>query len=86
MPDLYCSCCRKITPHKMVMKRCCSHDDESFTGKLVNITHMMANFVSGNHYYKLEPQYFCRHCNQRNIDVSPMANKKAVSHSRVDRY
>lgn len=67
MPDIYCSACRKSTQHKVIMRRCESQPVETLTGKVLSFTQLMAKFVSGEHYYEMEPQYFCRRCNHRAI-------------------
>ncbi|EJG1181413.1 hypothetical protein CGJ34_10180 [Vibrio parahaemolyticus] len=67
MPDIYCSACRKSTQHKVIMKRCEPQSVDTLTGKVVSFTQLMAKFVSGEHYYEMEPQYFCRCCNHRAI-------------------
>ncbi|ASI94313.1 hypothetical protein DA096_00890 [Vibrio rotiferianus] len=67
MPDIYCSACRRATQHKVIMKRCESDQIETLTGKVVSFTQLMAKFVTGEHYYEMEPQYYCRCCNHRAI-------------------
>ncbi|MFH4666118.1 hypothetical protein WMQ48_15515 [Vibrio cidicii] len=67
MPEIYCSACKKTTAHKVIMCRCESQPVESFTGRILSFTQLMAKFVSGEHYYEMEPQHFCRYCNQKNI-------------------
>lgn len=67
MPEMYCSACRKLTQHKVVMKRCEPQVGETLTGKVVSFTQLMAKFVSGEHYYEMEPHYYCRCCNHRAI-------------------
>ncbi len=67
MPQIYCAACRKSTQHKVIMRRCDAQPDETFTGKVLIFTQLMAKFVSGQHYYEMEPQYYCRCCNHRAI-------------------
>ncbi len=60
MPEAFCTCCRKTTPHKVVMRRATDsesswHAVQSFLSKL----------FSGDHYYPLEQQMFCRACNSQ---------------------
>lgn len=67
MPEVYCAACKKSTQHKVIMKRCEAQGDETLTGKVLSFTQLMAKFVSGEHYYEMEPQYYCRSCNHRAI-------------------
>ncbi|MDF2153099.1 hypothetical protein [Vibrio sp. CAU 1672] len=72
MPDIYCSACKKSTQHKVIMKRCEPQVD-TLTGKVVSFTQLMAKFMTGNHYYEMEPQYYCRCCNHRALgEIVPL--------------
>ncbi|GAA5645783.1 hypothetical protein [Vibrio proteolyticus] len=72
MPEAYCHCCRKITPHKMVMKRCQNEEQSVFT--------WFAMLFQGEHYVKMEQQAFCRVCNTRSemSKATPMGNAHAA--------
>ncbi|CAV25213.1 hypothetical protein AB4453_13155 [Vibrio atlanticus] len=61
MPDLYCKGCKKTTLHKSIMKRCES-EPETTSGRMMQWT---SKLFSGNLYYDMETQHFCRTCNCR---------------------
>jgi len=61
MPEAYCSCCRKTTPHKAVMRRCSTEPSSGWQG----VQHFLSMLVQGKHYYKMEKQMFCRVCNNQ---------------------
>lgn len=63
MPDMYCPVCDKKTAHKVIMTRCHSVEETSLVQKIWSMTSNMAKCISGQHYYQLEPQCFCRVCN-----------------------
>lgn len=67
MPDIYCSACKKTTAHKVIMRRCQIQQSDTLSSRLQSFTQWMSKFVSGEHYYQMEPQHFCRYCNQQNI-------------------
>ncbi|WP_246225521.1 hypothetical protein [Vibrio agarilyticus] len=69
MAKVYCSMCKKHTPHKVVMRRC-KPEVTSVTAQLSHFAHMVGKFVSGTHYYDMEPQHFCRCCNQQTQNVA----------------
>ncbi|MBA5761399.1 hypothetical protein H2O73_03495 [Vibrio sp. 404] len=77
MPHVYCDCCHKVTAHKVVLKRC-ENSNISFLRSLVCF---FATVLQGDHYVKMEKQYFCRGCNRQN-EFSPasasMANIKTA--------
>ncbi|MCG3728746.1 hypothetical protein [Vibrio cincinnatiensis] len=60
MPEAYCSCCHKITPHKVVMRRC----QTSTCSGWQSFQQFMSLLMHGEHYYKMEKQGICRLCNQ----------------------
>ncbi|EIO3967536.1 hypothetical protein LQK33_000292 [Vibrio vulnificus] len=66
MPQIYCSACKKTTAHKVVMRRCQGEQSDTFASRLNSFTQLMTKFVSGDHYYQMEPQHFCRYCNTHN--------------------
>ncbi|QSA20288.1 hypothetical protein JTI77_18165 [Vibrio furnissii] len=66
MPEAYCNCCRKTTPHKVVMRRSQAEPTTGWQG----FQQFMAALMHGEHYYKMEKQGFCRVCNQQS-DLSP---------------
>ncbi len=68
MPHTYCKACGKETDHKAVMKRCTNNENGSTGSKLQSFTQLMSLFVNGEHYYKMEPQLYCRVCNQKSHD------------------
>lgn len=74
MSEAYCRCCRKITPHKMVMRRC---QEPSVLTWLVVL-------LRGEHYVKMEQQAFCRVCNTRTEPLKtktmPISQAHTVSH------
>ncbi|WP_068718939.1 hypothetical protein [Vibrio tritonius] len=61
MPEAYCHCCGKVTAHKVVMGRCKPANESGWQGA----QEFLALLLKGKHYHKLEPQYYCRVCNQR---------------------
>ncbi|MDW6094537.1 hypothetical protein SBX64_18505 [Vibrio rhizosphaerae] len=71
MSEAYCSVCHKVTPHKSIMRRCqterCTRWEE--------IQLFLSSLMRGNHYYKMERQYFCRVCNHQNARPAlPLTN------------
>nr|WP_117232952.1 hypothetical protein [Vibrio maerlii] len=69
MPDTYCKACKRVTAHKAVMKRCMTQEvGNSVFTKLQSFTQFMSLFANGEHYYKMEPQFYCRVCNQHSKD------------------
>lgn len=50
MPEAYCNCCRKTTPHKVVMRRCQTEPTTGWQG----FQQFMAALMHGEHYYKME--------------------------------
>lgn len=63
MPDMYCPVCDKKTAHKVIMTRCHAVEDVSLVQRIWSMTSTVAKCISGQHYYQLEPQCFCRVCN-----------------------
>ncbi|WP_198517313.1 hypothetical protein [Vibrio sp. HA2012] len=72
MPDLYCEVCKKVTPHKSVMRRSPEVEQVSLTQKLARITNSL---FSGKNHYKLEQQHFCRYCNCQTVTSSERGKK-----------
>lgn len=70
MPDLYCQCCKQTTPHKSVMRRC--EETTTFTQKF---TELLGQIASGKHYYKMEPQNYCRVCNTQHVAKKPVVSQ-----------
>lgn len=60
MPEAYCNCCRKVTPHKVVMKRCQTASCSCWQ----SLFQVMSLVIHGEHYHKMEKQGICRVCNQ----------------------
>nr|WP_082671410.1 hypothetical protein [Vibrio sp. MEBiC08052] len=63
MSEAYCPVCRKVTPHKSIMRRC---QTERCT-RWQEIQLFISSLMRGNHYYKMERQHFCRICNHQNV-------------------
>lgn len=59
MSKAYCTCCRKETPHKVVMKRCQTEPCSTWQ----TVQRFFALIAQGEAYYKMEKQGFCRVCN-----------------------
>lgn len=59
MPTFHCPCCRKPTPHKVVMKR--SRQERGSV--LQRVQNLVTVVFQGGHYLKMEKQGFCRVCN-----------------------
>ena len=75
MPKMYCDCCHKPTAHKVVLKRC-GNDNESL---LRTLACFFSTVLRGDHYVKMEKQYFCRACNRQNEpQPAAMANIKTA--------
>ncbi|MDW6004966.1 hypothetical protein [Vibrio mangrovi] len=71
MSEAYCPVCRKVTPHKSIMRRC---QTERCT-KWQEIQLFLSLLMQGHHYYKMERQCFCRVCNHQNTRaVLPLHN------------
>ncbi len=68
MPDIYCSSCKKVTPHKLIMCRC-ENIPPTFSGKMFQIISKLAR---GKQYYDMSPAYFCRHCNHKTVPPEKM--------------
>ena len=66
MPQEYCHCCAKVTPHKVVMKRC----EDTNHSMVKSMACFFATLFQGAHYMKMEKQCFCRVCNSQTEDVS----------------
>jgi hypothetical protein len=62
MSNLYCPVCQKITPHKLVMRRC---QTEHCT-KWQEFQSLLVMLMRGEHYYKMERHCICRVCNHLN--------------------
>ncbi|MCL9781703.1 hypothetical protein M9194_09725 [Vibrio sp. S4M6] len=61
MPKAYCHCCRRETPHKVVMKR-----SQPVDGSVFQTVHNLVTVIfQGGHYVKMEKQSYCRVCNSR---------------------
>ena len=63
MPDIHCTACKKVTPHKSLMRRS-QEAPSTFTQKCA---HFITHVAKGKHYYHMESQHFCRGCNSQNI-------------------
>ncbi len=61
MPEAYCNCCRKTTPHKVVMRRSSTEPNSGWQG----LQYFLSMLVKGEHYYKMEKQMYCRVCNHQ---------------------
>jgi hypothetical protein len=59
MPDIYCHCCRKSTPHKIVMCRISAEP----CSKWQALQRFISLLARGEHYYEMEQQVLCRVCN-----------------------
>ncbi|NOH95894.1 hypothetical protein [Vibrio sp. 99-70-13A1] len=66
MPDLYCKACKRTTLHKSVMRRC-ELEADTLPGRMQQ---WAAKFFSGECYYEMERQHFCRTCNCRSESPS----------------
>jgi ribosomal protein L44E len=60
MAECYCPICRRVTPHKSIMRR--SQKSQNMTRWQEVITLV----VKGTHYYQMERQQYCRLCNHQN--------------------
>nr|WP_165313366.1 hypothetical protein [Vibrio ziniensis]QIH43690.1 hypothetical protein G5S32_17020 [Vibrio ziniensis] len=61
MPEAFCNCCRKPTQHKVVMRRCSQESESSW-----QVVHaFFSKLLSGEHYYQMEQQMYCRECNHK---------------------
>lgn len=69
MPEAYCRCCRKMTPHKRVMQRSRDQGLSLFTWFVM--------LFNGEHYMKMEQQTFCRVCNTRTERVKTASISRA---------
>ncbi|MDA0149043.1 hypothetical protein OH461_11640 [Vibrio sp. LaRot3] len=75
MPQMYCDCCHKKTAHKIVMKRCDQTQDSLFKAFFC----FFSTVVQGDHYVKMEKQYYCRACNhQSEPQTTILPNVKAA--------
>lgn len=76
MAENYCAICRKMTPHKSIMRR----SSTQYASKLQEV---IALLVKGTHYYEMEHQQFCRVCNHQNqvtmLSVGRHGGQQAVS-------
>ena len=70
MPELFCKSCKSVTPHKSLMRRS-QEAPSSFTQKF---TQFFSHVAKGNHYYEMEPAYFCRDCNCQNMMQEPQVS------------
>ncbi len=75
MPDLYCEVCKKVTPHKSVMRRSPEEKPVSLAHRLVRFTNSL---FSGKNHYKMEQQHFCRYCNCQTV-ISSEREKKPTN-------
>ncbi|PWI32623.1 hypothetical protein DI392_14485 [Vibrio albus] len=71
MPDLYCEVCKRVTPHKSVMRRSQEEELLSLTQKLTLLT---IKIFTGKNHYKLEQQHFCRQCNCQTVAAGKKTN------------
>ncbi len=67
MPEAHCSCCRKSTQHKVVMRRSVKGPASSWQA----VQYFFSMLVQGEHYYKMEKQMFCRECNHQTSITKP---------------
>ncbi|EGU33244.1 hypothetical protein VII00023_14077 [Vibrio ichthyoenteri ATCC 700023] len=66
MPQMYCECCHKNTPHKVVMERCEAQHCSLFQ----SFASFFVTVLQGDHYVKMEQQYYCRSCNHHSPAVA----------------
>ncbi|QIA65895.1 hypothetical protein GT360_20535 [Vibrio astriarenae] len=57
MPTAYCSCCRKETAHKVVMRR-----SEEELPTMSHCLRVVKAVFTGDHYMKMEKVVSCRVC------------------------
>lgn len=75
MPQIYCQCCHKNTAHKVVMERC----DNQHGSLLRSFASFFVTVLQGDHYVKMEQQYYCRCCNHHSTRLSaPLSNASAA--------
>lgn len=75
MPQAYCSCCHKTTPHKVIMGRCQSEPCSSWH----SVLQVFSLIFHGEHYYKMEKQCYCRICNtQSTVSNVNYSNPRAI--------
>ncbi|NOI66789.1 hypothetical protein F0227_11185 [Vibrio sp. 99-8-1] len=78
MPDIFCDNCKKMTPHKSLM---CRRQDVP-SSIVQKFSQFFSHVAKGNHYYDMEPRYFCRGCNSQNIKqeapVKPMTTSTQI--------
>lgn len=60
MPDLYCELCKKVTPHKSLMRRSKKEEMISFTQRFARF---IGKISTGKNYHPMEQLHFCRYCN-----------------------
>lgn len=58
MPNAYCTCCRKMTAHKVVMR-----SSEQDLSKIALCARFVQAVFTGDHYMKMEQVSSCRVCN-----------------------
>lgn len=78
MPDIFCKNCKTMTPHKSLMRR----RQEAPSSLTQKFTQFFTHVAKGNHYYDMEPNYFCRSCNCQNIKQE-VPNNSLASVSQV---
>nr|WP_167515611.1 hypothetical protein [Vibrio taketomensis] len=75
MPQMYCDCCHKTTAHKVLLKRC----DSEKVSLVRSFVSFFATVLQGDHYVKMEKQYYCRGCNHQSIPApTAISNIKAA--------
>ncbi len=76
MADNYCSICRKMTPHKSIMRRSQSQSSSKWQ-------EVFSLLVKGTHYYEMEHQQYCRICNHQNqLTMLPLGRHQQQAISR----
>ncbi len=76
MAENYCPVCRKMTPHKSIMRR-------SQTSSTTKWQEVISLLVKGTHYYEMENQQYCRVCNHQNqlTSIPNPRGQQFASHS-----
>lgn len=76
MTELHCRTCKRITTHKSVMCR----DQRKVPSIIGTFFRFFVQVSRGSHYYKLEPQSYCRVCNTRYViaEIELENNSQAI--------
>jgi|GEM_PF-903336 len=64
MPKVYCEACNKKTDHKAIMRKT-PPQCTTFWEKFTHANQSVFQFLSGEHYYNMERQLYCRVCNHQ---------------------